>query len=125
MNGNNIYLFLVSASAYAIQTAARRTELYRLAVCPAIGLGLGWFARPTTPKPGSTNTIPQPVVVAPTVTAEPRSTFWSVARLTASQRPSAASSTSRGTPVFACPSDHLLARDNILTCPFDRRCSPR
>ena len=70
----------------AAQSVARRTELHRLAACLALGLGLGWFARPVTTPAGPGVTDFQPAAFAATTPAEPRSTFWSVTRLTASQR---------------------------------------
>jgi anti-sigma factor RsiW len=73
-------------SPFTVLAGLRRTELLAFAACLALGLGLGWFARPT-PNPVSANlvtlTSPAPSVTAP---AEPRSTFWSVSRLTSNQR---------------------------------------
>jgi len=72
-------------SQFTVLARLRRTELLAFAACLALGLGLGWFARPT-PAPVSPSlvalTSPAPAVTAP---AEPRSTFWSVSRLTVSQ----------------------------------------
>lgn len=66
-----------------------RPELYRLAACLALGLGIGWLIRPLPTPVGPAEFpagSPTLVVSAP---AEPRSQFWSVARLTASARLSA------------------------------------
>ena len=72
-------------SRFTVLAGLRRNELLAFAACLALGLGLGWFARPT-PNPVSPSlvalTSPAPAVTAP---AEPRSTFWSVSRLTVSQ----------------------------------------
>lgn len=63
-----------------------RPELFRLAACLAVGLGLGWFARPlTAPISTGGNLVPATALLA-SAPAEPRSHFWSVARLTATQR---------------------------------------
>jgi anti-sigma factor RsiW len=78
---------------------ARRTELYRLAACLAVGLGLGWFA---PPAPGPLNvdstSLPSREIAAAAPT-EPRSTFWSVARLTASQRTGTPNGPATGFPL--------------------------
>lgn len=80
----------------AAQPVSFRPELYRLAACLALGLGLGWFAR-QSPSPTGASTLPaQPTTSLVATPAEPRSNFWSVARLTASQRlPAAAGAGSR------------------------------
>jgi anti-sigma factor RsiW len=80
----------------AAQPILFRPELYRLAACLALGLGLGWFAR-QSPSPTGASTLPaQPTSSLVATPAEPRSNFWSVARLTASQRlPAAAGASSR------------------------------
>jgi anti-sigma factor RsiW len=69
------------------RAATLRTELYRLAACLALGLGVGWFARPSpAPAIAAEHPSPHPVALALEAPGEPRSTFWSVARLTASHR---------------------------------------
>ena len=81
---------------HAMHAAAQRTELYRLAACLALGLGLGWFARPVSPPTVPSAVSSQTSALAAISPIEPRSTFWSVARLTASQRaPAAAGATMR------------------------------
>jgi anti-sigma factor RsiW len=70
----------------ATQVIALRTEGYRLAACLALGLGLGWFARPITSVADSSAPLAPASTFAVTASPEPRSTFWSVARLAASQR---------------------------------------
>lgn len=63
-------------------------ELYRLAACLALGLGVGWFAR-LSPLPADSEGLAPPLPIATAGTAtEPRSSFWSVARLAADQLPS-------------------------------------
>lgn len=64
-----------------------RPELYRLAACLALGLGLGWLARPLPTPDGTGRELAPPATAIATTPAEPRSNFWSVARLTATQRP--------------------------------------
>ena len=81
---------------HASSVLAWRTELYRLAACLAVGLGLGWFARPLAAPTVSNPATTAFVVAAP---AEPRSTFWSIARLTASQRSPAAPVATRRLPL--------------------------
>jgi hypothetical protein len=83
----------------AALAASRRTQLYRLAACLALGVGLGWFARPGPPAASvRAELTPQDSRVASAPT-EPRSTFWSVARLAANQRSLSAPSTSPRTPL--------------------------
>jgi anti-sigma factor RsiW len=63
-------------------------ELYRLAACLALGLGVGWFARVSS-LPADSEGLAPPLAIATADTAtEPRSSFWSVARLAADQLPS-------------------------------------
>lgn len=70
----------------ATQPILFRPELYRLAACLALGLGLGWLARPipapSSPREARSDTSAL-LAAAP---AEPRSNFWSVARLSGSSR---------------------------------------
>jgi anti-sigma factor RsiW len=67
------------ATAVAI---SRRREFYRLAACLALGAGLGWLLRPEiTPKPGVKIGATAIARQAPPASAEPRSTFWSLAHL--------------------------------------------
>jgi anti-sigma factor RsiW len=80
-------------SRFTVLAALRRTELLAFAACLALGLGLGWFARPTpTPASPGMAALSSPVPSV-TVPAEPRSTFWSVSRLTSSQRSTPANGT--------------------------------
>lgn len=59
-------------------SAARRTELLRLAACLLLGLGLGWFIRTGL---GGVDFAPPPIVVVSVPPKpEPSVRFWSVAR---------------------------------------------
>lgn len=83
----------------AARSTARRLEFFRLAACVALGLGLGWLARPTPAPANSQASTAVPATFAPLAPADPRSTFWSVARLTATQRPPTATGTTQRLPL--------------------------
>lgn len=65
-------------SASAARGNIRPMELLRLAACLALGLTLGWLARPTPPAPAPIAVAAlTPVTARPT---DPPTQFWSVAR---------------------------------------------
>ena len=72
--------------------ARRRSEVFRLAACLALGLGLGWLAR--APQPSAEIAAASPVVAPasalPAAVNSP-ARFWSVARFEAEQRAKSAS----------------------------------
>lgn len=71
----------MQAAAPGFLAKLGRSELYRLAACLALGAGLGWFLRPASSPPApATNSAAFAQGSAPVAT-EPRSTFWSAARL--------------------------------------------
>jgi len=65
----------------AQRSATRRMEIFRLAACLALGLGLGWLARAPRP-PAAIAAVPPPAV---STNAPPPARFWSLARLAAEQ----------------------------------------
>jgi anti-sigma factor RsiW len=69
---------------HAQQSASRRAEIFRLAACLALGLGLGWWVHVPQSNPDIAAALPS----APPAFASPRATnpparFWSLARLAA------------------------------------------
>jgi anti-sigma factor RsiW len=58
----------------AAAQSSRRSEMLRLAACVAVGLGLGWLARPAPMA------VTSPSAVVPARAPDPATHFWSVAR---------------------------------------------
>jgi hypothetical protein len=59
-----------------IHSTARRTEIFRLAACLALGLVLGWLARPSRDV---VKRAPAVAALAPARATDPATQFWSVA----------------------------------------------
>jgi anti-sigma factor RsiW len=68
----------------------RRSEVFRLAACLALGLGLGWLARTPSPRTIVAAAAPRPLPIISVPTTRPIAAqterFWSVARLVAEER---------------------------------------
>ncbi len=65
---------------HAARTAARRTEIFRLAACLALGLIAGWMFRSARAVP--TFTPPPAIAIAAPRAIEPSGHFWSVRHFT-------------------------------------------
>ncbi len=65
------------------RSAARRVEIFRLAACLALGLGLGWLAHAPQPRLEIAAATPHRATPLPAVSP---AGFWSVARIVAEEQ---------------------------------------